>query len=357
MRTAAVFAAALLLLLLASAPAAAQTLHGRVTDAATGAPVAGARLTLLDASGGTAATAQSAADGAFRLQARVPGEYRVSAQRLGYRPTLTREVELAAGAAVEVELRMAPAPLVLDTAVARSGPDRGVHGRVLDDDGDRPVADATVTLRNARGLVVARARTDEDGAFTLRPPAAGGFALQADAQGYRPSTSATLTLTPSDTVELELRISRRSILLAPVTVVAASAQLMRDHQLAGFEWRRQRAVQGRFLGPEEIRRINPFFVTDALQQVPFVEVRSDRFHRSVLLRGRLGRCSPTVYVDGHYVATTDDFPLDSWVSGQRLVGVEVYDRPSATPAEFPPRALKEDCGVVVLWTSPRGSGG
>ena len=350
--------AALLVLLLAAAPAAAQTLSGRVTDAASGAPVAGARLTLLDASGGTAATAQSAADGAFRLQARVPGGYRVSAQRLGYRATLTREVELAAGAAVEVELRMAAAPLVLDTAVARIGRDRGVHGRVLDDETDRPLANATVTLINVRGRVVARSRTDERGAFSVRPRDPGGYTLRATAEGYRPSTTATLTLTPSDTVELEMRISERSILLAPVTVVAASAQLMRDHQLAGFEWRRRRAVQGRFLGPEELRRINPFFVTDALQQVPFVEVRTTgMFSRVVLLRSAFGRCLPTVYVDGHHVPADGEFTLDSWVSGQRLVGVEVYERSAAAPAEYPARALKENCGVVVLWTSPRGSRG
>ena len=349
------------LLILFAAPAAAQTLHGRVTDAATGAPVAGARLTLLDASGGTAATAQSAADGAFRLQARAPGEYRVSAQRLGYRPTLTREVELAAGAAVEVELRMAAAPLVLDTAVARGAHGRGVHGRVVDDETGRPVPDARVTLLTVRGHVAARARTDERGAFSVRPPSPGGYSLQADAEGYRPSTTAALTLTPSDTVELELRVSERSILLAPVTVVGSSANLMRDHQLAGFEWRRRRAVHGRFMGPEEIRRLNPFHATDVVQEVPFVEVRSvGMFDKVVLLRapyGR-GRCLPTFYVDGHYLPVDTDLTLNSWISGQRLAGVEVYQNPSTAPAEFPARPIRgRDCGVVVLWTAPPGSRG
>lgn len=195
------------------------------------------------------------------------------------------------------------------------------------------------------------------GTFVLRPRSAGGFVIQASAAGFATSASPVLALTPEDTVRLELRIAERSVVLAPVTVVASSTQLMRDHQLAGFDWRRRRAVHGRFLGPDEIRRINPFYASDALQQVPFVRVQSNRFDRHVLLRAPLGRgfCYPTLYVDGHRVVTSQEFPLDEQLSGQRLAAVEVYERAASAPPEF--QGLDVDCGVIVLWTRPAGRRG
>lgn len=136
---------------LLAAPAASQSLHGRVTDATTGAPLAGVRLTLLGAGGDAAAHVVSAPNGRFRLAAPGPGAYRVSAERLGYRATLTREVELSEGASVEAEVRMAPVPLTLETVTARGTVGRGVHGRVIDDATGEGVPGATVTLLSEAG--------------------------------------------------------------------------------------------------------------------------------------------------------------------------------------------------------------
>jgi len=163
-----------------------------------------------------------------------------------------------------------------------------------------------------------------------------------------------------------MRMSTGSVVLAPLTVVAASRSVVRDQQLAEFDWRREHQPWGRYLGPEDIERINPFRATDVLQQVPFVRVEGG-LYRVVTLRAPLGRgrCVPTVYVDGHFVATsggssyvgrgrgggTPPITLDEVVAGTTIAAVEVYDRPSMSPAEYAPRG---DCGVVVIWTRPPG---
>ena len=56
--------------------------------------------------------------------------------------------------------------------------------------------------------------------------------------------------------------------------------------LAGFEFRRERQPFGRFMGPDDIRRINPFNATDVLQQMPMVQLMpgESRFDRIVLER-------------------------------------------------------------------------
>jgi hypothetical protein len=170
--------------------------------------------------------------------------------------------------------------------------------------------------------------------------------------GYRAATSGAITVMPDDTVQVELRLSTEAVLLAPLTVVASTRQLMRDHQLAGFEFRRQRQPFGRFMGPDDIRRINPFNASDVLQQMPMVQLMpgESRFDRIVTLPGRRGgRCLPSVYLDGRPVRLVYGMTIDDLVSGRSLAAVELYSRASSAPGEFPP-LQNWDCGVVVIWT-------
>jgi predicted secreted protein len=344
--------------LLFCAPAAAQSVEGRVTESLTQQPVAGARVQLLDTAGVSMADTVTDATGAFRLQAPAAGEYRLRAERLGLRGTLTRPVELPAEATVAVEVRMAAEPVVLDTAVADAHRRQGIYGRVLDDETGEPISGARVTLLNMREQRVARTEADSAGWFHLRVSGAGGYSLRAERAGYQRATARRITVMPDDTVQVELRLSTQSVLLAPLTVVAASRQVMRDHQLAGFQWRRERQPFGRYLGPEEIERINAFYATDVLQQVPMVEVRpgpQSAFDRVLTLpaRGRAfrgpTRCVPNLYVDGQRIRLGGGFLLDQLVTGKNVAAVEVYTSPGGAPGEFPP--LDDPfCGVVVIWT-------
>lgn len=86
-----------------AAPAAAQegtTLRGRVVEAGSGAPVAGARVRL---AGPRAATAVTAPDGRWRVDALPAGVYTLRAERTGYTGA-TVEARLPAAEAVRLEL-------------------------------------------------------------------------------------------------------------------------------------------------------------------------------------------------------------------------------------------------------------
>ena len=352
----------LLLALLLALPAglAAQSVSGRVVEQGTQQPVAGAIVTLLAPDGAAVRSVVADEAGAFTLAAGGAGEYRLQAQRIGYRTMISRPVALAQGEPAAVEVRLSPEAVALDPARVHAGGPAGIHGRVLDDAGGHPVAGATVSLLDTRGRRVARALTDSAGAFYLRVSQADGFEIRAQRVGYRSATSQSLTVTPDDTVRVEMRLATDAVLLAPLTVVAAPQRiLMRDHQLAGFEWRREKAAFGRYMGPEEIRRINPFYATDVLQQMPFVQVHGG-FNRAVTLptRGsamRGPRCVPNLYVDGYPVRLAGDtgLSIDQLVRGSSVAAVEVYEHPSSAPIEFPAR---DDmfCGVVVIWTRVPG---
>jgi hypothetical protein len=104
----------------------AQSIHGRVVDAASGDAVPEATVQVTGAEQRQAVRTRTGADGAFTLPLRGPGTYRVRVERTGYAPATSQEVEMAAGEAVQVELRISAQPLTLPalTVVGRQRPRR-----------------------------------------------------------------------------------------------------------------------------------------------------------------------------------------------------------------------------------------
>lgn len=354
------------LLLCAAAPAAAQTVDGRAVERETLRPVAAAFVVMLDSAGQPVAAARADSAGAFSVAAPGPGTFALNVQHARFGRTLTRGVPLAAGETVAVEVRMAADPSAAQAPragapLAASRPARrGIAGRLLDDRTGRPVAGARIQLLNGREQRVSSALTDAAGAFHFSPSAAGVYLLHAEGAGYRPVRSTSLTLAPDDTVQVELRVATDAVLLAPLTVVANTARGVADIQLQGFEWRRRTKSAGRFLGPDDIRRLNPFNATDAVQHVPFVRVSGSGAYRWLLLRKRHGVlanhfCHANVYINGVLVRGMDPSTvmLDQLVPANTLAAVEVYPTHASAPGEFPPLA-DPDCGVIVLWTHPGG---
>jgi MFS family permease len=100
----------------------------------------------------------------------------------------------AGGPGAAPEAPAAPASLPAAVPEARPVADArpGVRGRVLGGSG-RPVAGAVLTLIDPRGHQLSRARTREDGGFSLPAPPPGGYVLIASADGYQPQAG-SLTL-------------------------------------------------------------------------------------------------------------------------------------------------------------------
>lgn len=115
-------AAAILALLLSAGDAAAQTVEGRITDAATEAPVGGATLQLVDDAGAVVRSAASDGRGWFTLRAPAPGVYRIRASRMGYREGVSQPVDLVASSTVAVELRMSADAIALEPVTVQGRP-------------------------------------------------------------------------------------------------------------------------------------------------------------------------------------------------------------------------------------------
>jgi hypothetical protein len=151
------------------------SLAGTVTNAATDAPVARARVTLQSSVLPLARVAISDANGRYAFDRLPPGEYRVSVARTGFVPH--NGVDAAA-----IPLTAGQPLAGVDIALAEA---TVIAGRVLDEDGSPlggvPV-DALVQRTDGprRTLApVASARTDDRGAFRLFDLAAGEYYIAA----------------------------------------------------------------------------------------------------------------------------------------------------------------------------------
>ena len=119
-RPIALLAAVLLLRLSATPDAIGQgaTVQGQARAEQGGAPVPFALVRLVRADSIPLPSASPAegitnADGRYRFDGVAPGRYRVQLQRIGFRPLLSDPVQVAAGATVTLDLRVASQPLVM----------------------------------------------------------------------------------------------------------------------------------------------------------------------------------------------------------------------------------------------------
>ena len=107
----------LALLLLAPSGVAAQVLVGRVVDDLTDDPIPFATALLIDSADVVASSAVADAQGHFLLHAPKPGRFRVYADRLGYDELTSEPFQLEGAGSMELEVRMVPRPLELDSLV------------------------------------------------------------------------------------------------------------------------------------------------------------------------------------------------------------------------------------------------
>lgn len=104
--------------LLASGALRAQTLEGRVVDRRTGDPVTSAYVALVTEDRRSVVGITADRDGAFSLEPPSPDSYFVYASALGYRPTVDGLLDLGEGGWMEVEIRLQPDPMLMDSITA-----------------------------------------------------------------------------------------------------------------------------------------------------------------------------------------------------------------------------------------------
>ncbi|HYW09341.1 MAG TPA: TonB-dependent receptor [Longimicrobium sp.] len=124
--------AGLLLLAAIAAPAHAQTgrIAGRVIDTGTGRPIAGARVAVIIA---PARSAVTAVDGTYQIRNVPAGAYSVAASHLGHATKTVTDVRVGAGAAVSLDISLAPRALAMEGITVTAARERGSVNRALDE--------------------------------------------------------------------------------------------------------------------------------------------------------------------------------------------------------------------------------
>jgi hypothetical protein len=164
---------------------AAGTLGGTLRDALSGAPLAGAALTLsLDADPRFRATATSDAAGLYTFVGLAAGGYTLAVAAAGHETALIPH------------LNIGPGSRLLDVGLSRAG--ISVRGTVRGAVGPLPAA--TVTATDPTGLVVAQAQTAADGTYTLGTLPPGSYSVVARGAGYGTSAPRTLTVAEGDSL-------------------------------------------------------------------------------------------------------------------------------------------------------------
>ncbi|MFJ7076968.1 MFS transporter [Streptomyces sp. NPDC098781] len=142
--------------------------HGTVQHP-DGTVVPRAALTLIDIAGQQVGRGASGEDGRYALATPGPGTYVMIAAAGGHQPQA-------------VTVSVGERPVELDIVLGGAG---RLAGRVLTPDGT-PV-DATVTLTNVQGEVVATTRGGREGGYVITELVAGEYTLAASAPAFRPA--------------------------------------------------------------------------------------------------------------------------------------------------------------------------
>src|SRR5215813_1745019 len=114
------FIATATLLLISSSPALGQavtgSIVGSVTDAS-GAAIAGAKVTITETSTGVARATTTNAEGGYVLPYLSPGAYKVEIEKAGFKKSALNEVQLATGQAARVNATLEVGQLTETTEI------------------------------------------------------------------------------------------------------------------------------------------------------------------------------------------------------------------------------------------------
>ena len=244
---------------------------------------------------------------------------------------------------------------------------RPVRGTVVDS-GGHPIPGVILKQKGARDVV-----SGDDGRFVLLVKKDARISMDMRRIGLFPGVF--IARTPPDT-QLTLVMYARPQVLPANVVLAQRRQLL---ERRGFYQRqRNEAIGGVFITPEDLDKRRPRSVTAAVEGVPGVKIDPGvPGTDSPMIQGR-NNCVMTVYLDG--IRLTPDssatmgqrfkykgmenvilyegqkpimnpmnVQIDQILNIRSVLAIEVYPRAIQAPPEYvPPR---NDCGVVLLWTT------
>lgn len=234
--------------------------------------------------------------------------------------------------------------------IAAPAAGQSLRGVVVDADSLRPLGGTLVLVLDTAGARVSTAETDDRGRFLFRLPDPGSYKLATVRLDYGPASSELLPVAAGEVVEVEFRLSRAPVALAPIEVRVE--RRIASLERVGF-YRRQAMGIGRFVMADAIERRATWRLTDALREEPSVRILDDtliafRGAHTMYFRNRHDACLPVVVLDGTRLSSPGTVNL---VHPYNVEAVELYPSGNGAPPQF--GGLGAPCGVVLIWTKRR----
>lgn len=161
-----------------------------------GTPFANGVVLLLDTAGHPKSRTSSDENGDYRIENCPAGEYVVTTIGPGHRPAAARAVVLAG--------RITRTDLIIDASEAPAEQLHRAGGKVSGPNGNGPVPEASLTVLDGAGTVIASTNTDQRGRYQLPALPKGDYTVVA--AGYQP-TSATVRVRGGQDQNLDLNLS------------------------------------------------------------------------------------------------------------------------------------------------------
>ena len=333
----------------ATTPDAPAVVAGRILEADTDLPVAGAKVSLVwenvavTKDAGVTRTphvrqGETDASGLFRICG-VPSSLSDATLQATRAGTSTPEVPVQIDNSLLFYQSLAfPPPGTAARAVGT------VAGRVEGTD-SRPIAGARIEVLRSTVAAVSR----EDGSFTLGGVATGTQLLIARQLGFD-VVRTPINVTSREPTIVTVTLGRAINVMDPVLVVARANYTL---ERSGFN-SRKRSGRGHYFSREDIEKRQPNHITNLLVSIPEVIVSRGRGGADVQRRRRVIGGAPSctrLYVDGFEWRNMMPGDLDA-INPSDVIGLEVY--PSYTvPAEFRD-TFDRGCITLVVWTQMRG---
>ena len=323
---------------------------GRVTDPESMMPVKGAEVSIawsqIEASKevGVRRTPHL-----LRDSTNAQGEYRICGLPNDMKATLQARMGSAVTAEVPIELGTEDSELFLRNMLLSrvdSGAKTGnavVTGTVILE-GSPSNAGSRVELVGTNIVTL----TNDKGQFTMRNLPSGSHVLLARHLGFGAET-VPVDLTSHEAKQVSVKLPKFVATIEPVVVTAKRAASL---DKVGFTLR-QKSGAGFYLGPDQLERLHPNYLTDILRTVPGLQVSYGPQGEEVTSsRGvtSLSGASPCVqyYVDDSPWQSMMPGDVNQFVNGREVVGIEVYNGPG-TPPQYT-RGGQGECTTIVVWT-------
>ena len=330
---------------------------GSIHDAATGQPVAGARVSAAWSDWtwkqgmvrqDRAAVAESDAQGSYRLCG-VPNDITTAltatagSHSSGIVAATIDGKQLAFwNLSVSTADSLVPADPADSTSRAHAIGTARLTGTVTAN--GRPVSGAQVQVLG----FASKARSDSAGRFAMTGLPGGTQTVQVLALGAAPART-IIELKPGGNADVHVNVDPNAVAIAPVSVIAERTRVART----GFDERRKMGF-GHFITIDDIERAHPFDTSDLFRTVPGMSVSRSGFRTVVgFARGQgFGvdhrACPADVFVDGVHVMMDETMSIDDWVRPDQIESIETYNGLAGVPPFA--RGLRLYCGVIAIWT-------